>query len=281
MRWIQRAASETQVTHGARLWLYALASIVALFLVLPTAIVVVMSFSGSQFLEFPPSTWSLRWYSEYFGASKWMLATKTSLIVAALTTLVATSLGTMAAYSISGSQQNIGRVVFTLLLVPIIVPVVLIAVGTFYFFGRLGLNNSIVGLVLAHSALALPIVVIVVTARLRTYDFAQENVARSLGASRAVAFFLITLPQIRASVLTAAILSFLTSFDEVVVSLFVSGGGNATLTKQMFASLRDFIDPTLAAISTLIILVSFFLLFVLRSISGGRPMRGSYFNWFR
>jgi len=137
-----------------------------------------------------------------------------------------------------------------------IVPVILIAIGTFYVFGRVGLNNSITGLVLAHTVLAAPLIMIIITSALRNYDLNQERVARSLGATRMKAFFAITLPQIKFSILSAALLAFLTSFDEVIISIFVSGGKNATLTKHMFSALRDFIDPTIAAISTIMIVIS-------------------------
>jgi len=137
-----------------------------------------------------------------------------------------------------------------------IVPVILIAIGTFYVYGRIGLNNSIAGLALAHTVLAIPLVMIVITAALRSYDLNQELVARNLGATRLKAFFAITLPQIKFSVATATLLSFLTSFDEVIIAIFVSGGANATLTKHMFGALRDYIDPTIAAISTIMILIS-------------------------
>ena len=111
-------------------------------------------------------------------------------------------------------------------------------------------------MVLAHTALAAPLVMIIITAAFRTYDMNQERVARSLGASRLKAFMVITLPQIRFSVITSALLAFLTSFDEVIISIFISGGVNATLTKHMFSALRDFIDPTIAAISTIMVLIS-------------------------
>jgi putative spermidine/putrescine transport system permease protein len=120
--------------------------------------------------------------------------------------------------------------------------------------------NTIVGLVMAHSMLAIPLVVIVVTAGLKSYDMDQELVARSLGASRARAFVTITLPQIRFSVITGALLAFLTSLDEVIIALFVSGGQNATITRRMFNALRDQIDPTIASISTCLIVVSVLLL---------------------
>ena len=260
MGWLQRSASDTQVTHRDRLWLYVVAAIIMLLLVIPTFIVIPMSFSDSQYLEFPPSNWSLRWYDEYFGSSKWMRATVTSFQIGVLTMLVATPLGTAAAYALFVSGHRAARAVFMFLITPMIVPVILIAIGAFYAFGRVGLNNTITGLVLAHTVLAAPLVMIVITASLRTYDLNQELVARSLGASRLKAFFAITLPQIKFSVVTAALLSFLTSFDEVIIAIFVSGGVNATLTKHMFAALRDYIDPTIAAISTIMVLVSSVLL---------------------
>ncbi len=256
MRWWRKPASDTQVTHGDRLWLYVLAAIIMLLLVIPTLIVIPMSFSDSQYLEFPPSNWSTRWYAVYIESSKWMRATVTSLQVGVLTMLLATPIGTMAAYALFVSGHRAARAVFVFLITPMIVPVILIAIGTFYAFGRVGLNNTITGLVLAHTVLAAPLVMIVITAALRTYDLDQERVARSLGATRTKAFFVITLPQIKFSIVTAALLSFLTSFDEVIIAIFVSGGSNATLTKHMFSALRDFIDPTIAAISTIMILVS-------------------------
>ena len=256
MKWMKLPASDTQITHGDRLWLYIVAAIIMLLLVIPTFIVIPMSFSDSQYLEFPPENWSTRWYEVYFESSKWMRATVTSFQVGVLTMLLATPIGTMAAYALFVSGHRAARAVFAFLITPMIVPVILIAIGAFYAFGRIGMNNSITGIVLAHTVLASPLVMIVITAALRNYDLNQERVARSLGATRLKAFFVITLPQIKFSVVTAALLSFLTSFDEVIIAIFVSGGLNATLTKHMFAALRDFIDPTIAAISTIMILVS-------------------------
>ena len=256
MRWWQKPASDTQITHGNRLWLYILATIIMMLLVIPTFIVIPMSFSDSQYLEFPPSNWSIRWYDVYLESPKWMQATVTSIQVGILTMLLATPLGTMAAYALYVSGHRAARAIFVCLITPMIVPVILIAIGTFYAYGRFGLNNTITGLVMAHTVLAAPLVMIVITSALRNYDLNQERVARSLGATRIKAFFVITLPQIRFSVVTAALLSFLTSFDEVIIAIFVSGGSNATLTKHMFSALRDFIDPTIAAISTIMILVS-------------------------
>ncbi|MBN8892830.1 MAG: ABC transporter permease [Rhodospirillales bacterium 70-18] len=267
MSWLGGPASETQITHRARLWLYVLAALVMAFLVLPTLIVIPMSFSASQYLEFPPRHWSLRWYANYFGSAVWMQATATSLKAGALTMLVATPLGTMAAYGLFVSRLRWARLVPALLLAPIVVPVILVGIGIFYAYVKLKLVNTLLGLVLAHSMLAVPLVLVVVSAALKSYDMSQERAARSLGASRPLAFLLVTLPQIRFAVISSAVLAFLTSFDEVVVAMFVSGGDNSTLTRAMFDALRDQIDPTIAAISTVMILISS-LLVVLSQVFG-------------
>ncbi len=262
MSWLRRPATETQIAHGARLWLYAIAALVMVFLVVPTLLVIPMSFSASQYLEFPPRQWSLRWYLSYFNSPAWMQATATSLKAGLLTVLVATPMGTMAAYGLVVSRMRHAGALTLLLLTPMVVPVILIGIGVFYAYVKLRLNNTLIGLVLAHSMLAIPVVMLVVSSALKTYDLNQELVARSLGASRFKAFMLVTLPQIRFSVFSGAVLAFLTSFDEIIVSLFVSGGDNSTLTRNMFNSLRDQVDPTIAAISTLIIVVTTVLLVV-------------------
>lgn len=174
--------------------------------------------------------------------------------------LVATPMGTLAAYGLHVSRFRFSAVIFVVLLLPLMVPIIMIAVGVFFLYAKLGMINTIVGLVMAHSMLAIPLVVIVVTAGLKSYDMDQELVARSLGASRARAFVTVTLPQIRFSVITGALLAFLTSLDEVIIALFVSGGQNATITRRMFNALRDQIDPTIASISTCLIVVSVLLL---------------------
>ena len=269
-RWLDRPASPTQVTHRQRLWLYALAALVMAFLVLPTLIVVPMSFSGSQYLEFPPREWSLRWYRNYLASAAWLQATRTSFAAAALTTLVATPLGALAAYGLFVSRLRAAQLVHTLMLTPIIVPVILVAIGVFYAYVRLKLVNSLLGIVLAHAMLALPLVIMVITAALKSFDMNQELVARSLGASRARAALDVTLPQIRFGMVSAALLSFLTSFDEVIVALFIAGGSNSTLTRQMFLALRDQIDPTIAAISTMMIVVTTGLMFLSQAYGRAR-----------
>lgn len=256
LNWLNRPATETQISHGQRLWLYVLSVIIMILLVTPTFIVIPMSFSNSQYLEFPPETWSTRWYKSYFESEEWMRATFTSIKVAILTMLVATPVGVLAAYGLHASQVSYVRAVFVLMLTPMMVPVVLVAIGAFYAYVQLKILYTVTGLVLAHTVLALPLVVIVTGSALKGYDMSQEDAARGLGAPRWKAFLTVTLPQIRFAVVTSALLSFLTSFDEVVVAMFISGGDNPTLTRNMFNALRDQIDPTIASISTIMILVT-------------------------
>ncbi|MBN3778994.1 ABC transporter permease [Burkholderia sp. Ac-20345] len=266
-------ATDTQITHGQRIWLYVFCAVVMLFLIVPCAIVVPMSFSDASYLEFPPRVWGLRWYHAYFSSDEWRAATGVSLRVALSSTLAAVIAGTAAAYALRAIESRWTRVLRTILMLPMMVPLILVAIGTFFIYVRADLNNTILGLVIAHTMLALPFVVISVNGGLETYDENQELVARSLGASRLTAFYTVTLPQIRLSIFSAAFFAFMTSFDEVVVALFVSGGDNATLTRLMFEDIRDQLDPTITAISTLLISVSVISLLVLQWISGSRRKR--------
>ena len=253
-------ATETQITHAGRLWLYVLCALIVLFLVLPSLLVIPLSFSDSRYLAFPPPGWSTRWYEAYFGAIEWREATAVSFAAATLTMVISTALGTLAAYGIHASRSRFAQLVYVTFMLPLIIPGILIAIGIFLLYAHLGLNNTLTGIVLAHSVMAIPLVVITVASSLKSYDMNQEMVARSLGASRPWAFLTVTLPQIKISVISAALLAFITSLDEVVISLFIAGGDRATLTRRMFNALRDEIDPTIAAISTLLIVMSVVLL---------------------
>ena len=195
------------------------------------------------------------------------MATATSLKVAVLTMLLATPLGTAAAYGLHVSRFRFSTAIYAVLAMPLMVPIIMTAIGIFFLYVKLGMLNTITGLTLAHSMLAIPLVLIVVAAGLKTYDMNQEMVARSLGATRFWAFLSVTLPQIRFSMITGALLAFLTSLDEVIVALFISGGDNATITRRMFNALRDQIDPTIASISTCLIAISVVLL-VLAQVFG-------------
>jgi putative spermidine/putrescine transport system permease protein len=234
-------------------------TLVLLYLILPVLIIAPMSFSSARFLTFPPPSLSLRWYREYVGNPAWMQATRVTLTVAGFTVLIATPLGVAAAYAISNSSLRIMRLVHLTLMLPLVVPIIIIAVGIFFVYARVGLIATMPGLVLANVMLGLPYVITSVVAGLRSFDATQEMVARSLGMNRFRSFLVVTLPQIKASVVTGAIFAFISALDETVVALFISGGQYQPLTKRMFTSLRDEIDPTIAAISTLMTAVSFIL----------------------
>lgn len=245
--------TRTQITHGQRLWLYVLVALVLIFLVVPCLLVVPMSFSAGEYLEFPPRELSLRWYEAFLGSPEWLGALWTSVKVAVPTMLIATTLGTAAAWGLHKRTEIFAAGVRAVYVLPMLAPLILVAVGVFFLYARLGLNGTILGLVLAHTMLALPFVLIAVGNGLSSFDMAMHRASRSLGASELTAFLTVTLPQIRISVLSGAVFAFVTSFDEVVVALFVSSGENETLTRRMFANIRDQVDPTVAAISSLLV----------------------------
>jgi len=260
-------ANSAQVTHGQRLWLYGINVLVLAFLIVPCLLIIPMSLSASRYLDFPPDQWSLRWYAELFRSPEWRQAGAISLTVAAITTAIATPIGTAAAYGLHHVEGRIGRFARVVFLLPMVAPSILVAIGLFFVYARVGLNNSILGLVLADTMLAIPYVIVTVSAGLASADLDQEQAARSLGAHRLKAFRDTTFPQIRFSVLTGALFAFVTAFDEVVIALFISGGSTSTLTKRMFNSIRDEVDPRVAALSSIVVLLSFGLLLAGRALS--------------
>jgi putative spermidine/putrescine transport system permease protein len=229
---------------------------VLIYLVLPIFIVVPMSFSASRFLSFPPSSWSLRWYLEYFKSVEWILATVVSFEIALTTCALATPIGVAAAYYLHTQSDSLSRAAYAVLMMPLMVPHIIVAIGIFFIYARIGANNTVVGIALAHTMLAIPFVVITTLSGLQGFDMAQERAAQSLGVNRLQAFVKVTLPQIRGSIIAGALFAFISSLDEVVISLFLSGGSSSTLPKRMFVALRDEVDPTIAAISSLLIISS-------------------------
>ncbi|MBN9072466.1 MAG: ABC transporter permease [Rhizobiales bacterium] len=246
-----------------RFWLYCVAAAVIFFLILPIAVVVPVSFSDSKYLQFPPEAYSTRWYESYWNSSDWLRATRVSLTVAFCTVLLTVPLGTAAAYAMTSVSPRAARFLQIVLLLPMIVPGMLVAIGIFYIYIRFKLVNSLIGIVVAHTVLALPFAVMTVQAALQSFDFRQEQAAMSLGATRFGAFFRVTLPQIKAAVISSGLFVFIISLDEVVISLFIAGGENTVLTRRMFVALRDAVDPTVAAISTLLIGTTLLLLVAL------------------
>ncbi|QWK81732.1 ABC transporter permease [Ochrobactrum sp. BTU1] len=255
-----------------RIILISVVLMVLVWLVLPILIIVPMSFSGTRFLAFPPPSWSFRWYESYLTSTAWMQATKVSLIVALGSALLSTIIGTAAAYALNLTSSKLVRSVQVVLLLPLVVPIVITAVGVFFVYAKIGMLATLSGLILANLMLGLPYVVTSVLVGLRKFDPTQEMVARSLGMNRFRAFFAVTLPQIKASVITGMLFAFISALDETVVSLFISGGQYQTLTKRMFTALRDEIDPTIASISSLLTAVSFIVV-MLAALSAGRQRR--------
>ncbi|MBB3810549.1 ABC transporter permease [Pseudochelatococcus contaminans] len=243
--------------------LYGFVALVLVWLMIPVVIIVPMSFSDSRFLAFPPPAWSLRWYEAYLGNAAWMQATRVSLIVAVASAVIATVLGTAAAYALNMTSSRLVRNLQVILFLPLVVPIVITAVSIFFVYANVGLLATMTGLILANVMLGLPYVVTAVLVGLRKFDPAQEMVSRSLGMNRFRTFFIVTLPQIRPSVISGTLFAFISALDETVVALFISGGEYQTLTKRMFTALRDEIDPTIAAISSLLTATSFILVMLL------------------
>ena len=191
-----------------------------------------------------------------FHCDQWYSSLLTSLQIASVTALIGTPLGVAAAYGLHVSKHPLVSKLRAFLFLPLLVPHIVLAIGIFFLYVRLHVLGSFFSIVVAYTMLVIPFVVITTSAGLRSFDMSQEMVARSFGCSRLVAFLKITLPQIRGSILSGVLFSFVTALDEVVIALFIATGHNETVTKVMFASLRDEIDPTIAAVSSLLILGS-------------------------
>jgi putative spermidine/putrescine transport system permease protein len=244
------------VKPSRRIWLYVLVGLILIFLVMPVFIVIPMSFSNSRYLDFPPPSWSLRWYERLFTAIEWYSALLVSLKLAAASAIIATPIGVAAAYGLHVSDAKIVRAIRGVLFLPLMVPHIVLAIGILYVYARIDVLGSFTGLLVAHVMLVTPFVIITTSAGLRSFDMNQELAARTFGCTRLQAFTKITLPQIKGSVLSGIFFAFVTSLDEVVIAIFVATGANQTITKIMFASLRDESDPTVAAVSTVLIVGS-------------------------
>jgi putative spermidine/putrescine transport system permease protein len=236
------------------LWVITIFTLI--FLIAPSLIVIPMSFSAGETLSFPPLGYSLRWYENFFTQPEWQSAARNSVIVAVLTTIVATILGTGVSIALMRGSVPARNLATSLFLTPMIVPAIVTAVAVYGLYVRFRLVGTIQGLVLAHTVLALPFVMINVSAVLQGMDIRLEHAARSLGATPVRTFFLVTLPLIRPGILAGALFAFITSFDELVVALFISGDRAATLPVQIWSGLRFEINPTVAAVSTLLIVLS-------------------------
>jgi putative spermidine/putrescine transport system permease protein len=239
----------------ARIALAVTGGAVLLFLCLPIAIVVPMSFSSASSLEFPPPGLSLRWYEAFFGDERWLEAATTSISVAALASTSALVLGTVAAYGLVRGRFR-GRALLELnFMAPIILPQIITGVALYIFFARIGLLGSFAGLVIGHTVLAVPYTLLVMTVAIRSFDKRIEQAAVSLGAPWFTMAWRILLPNLLPSAFAAWIFAFVISFDEVIVTLFISGA-HETIPKRMFTELILQVNPTITAIATLLIVLS-------------------------
>jgi putative spermidine/putrescine transport system permease protein len=240
------------------------------YLLLPILVIIPLSFSSSSFLAYPVPGWSLQWYENLFSSPDWVRAAKNSFIVAPAATLVATVLGTLTAVGLARANFPGKNLLMAVLIAPMVVPVVVVAVACYLFFAKLGLADSYTGLILVHAALGAPFVVTTVLATLQGFNHNLVRASLSLGAGPLRTFFRVTLPTIAPGVISGALFAFATSFDEVVVTLFIAGPEQATLPRQMFTGIRENINPTIAAAATLLILFTTALMGVLEWLRGRR-----------
>ena len=247
-------------------WLPVVAVAVLLFLVLPVLIVAPMSFSDAKSLEFPPPGLSLRWYQSLFGTPVWIEAGTNSLLLATLSSTLALICGTLGAYVLVRGEFRGKRIIEANFMAPMILPSIITAVSLYIFFARTGLLGSFAGLVLGHTILALPYVVLIMQAAIRGFDIRIEQVATTLGASQWQVLTRVVLPNLAPSAAAAWIFSFVLSFDEVVVTLFVAGT-HMTIPKRMFNELVIQINPTITAVATLLIAFNLLALGVLFLVS--------------
>lgn len=244
------------IGRNARILLWTFGILMVVFLIVPTLVIIPMSFSSGRTLQFPPPGFSTRWYENLFTSPMWTRATISSLQVAALTTVSATILGTLAALGLERSTFRGQGLVQSLILSPMIIPLVVIAIGMFSVFVSWRIAGSVTALVIAHTVLALPFVVINVSASLRTVDRNLELAAASLGANPLVTFWRVTLPLILPGVLAGALFAFITSWDEIIIAIFLTSPILRTLPVVMWSQVRTEVDPTIAAAATILTVVT-------------------------
>jgi putative spermidine/putrescine transport system permease protein len=249
------AIAEGSMSPG-RLLLAAVSSVVLAFLLAPVVIIIVISFSSSELLTFPPPGYSLRWYTRLFSDPGWRHSLWISLKVGLLTMVLSGLIGFPAALALVRGRFRGKDLVYTFLLSPMIVPTIITAIALYFFFARMDATGSVVAMALGHTVLALPIVVVIMAATLQGFDQRLEQAAFNLGAGRLYTMRRITVPLIAAGLFSAMLFAFLTSFDDLLVPLFLSGMLNETLSVKMWNGLRYSADPLIAAVSSFLIWVT-------------------------
>ena len=253
-----------------RIWYYTyrvICGLIFFFLIAPIVVIIPLSFNAVPFFTFTPEMlsldpagYSLKWYNEFFTDLNWQGAVKNSIIIAFFSTILATFFGTVAALGLSRAVMPYKTVVMAILISPMIVPLIISAAGMYFFYTKVGLQGTFLGTILAHSALGTPFVVITVTATLVGFDHSLTRAAANLGADPVTTFFKIIVPLILPGVISGALFAFITSFDEVVVILFVGSFEQRTIPWQMFSGIREQISPTILAVATILVCFSIMLL---------------------
>jgi ABC-type spermidine/putrescine transport system permease subunit II len=239
--------------------LYAV--MVATYLIAPIVILAIISFGSARYIEFPPSGWSLRWYANYFTSEAWRDATLLSFRIAATTSILALILGTTLALAIVRGPRRLAGALQLLVVLPMIVPPIVTAIGLFWLSAKLGILGTAWAIIIGHTSLALPYVVLSVVTSLRGVSPSIERAAASLGGNAWYVFRRVTLPLIAPGVLSGAILAFATSFEEGVIAIILSSPSTLTLPKRLWDSIEMELDPTISAVASLLILLSALLLF--------------------
>lgn len=244
--------------------------LVLLFLILPIIVIIPLSFNAQPFFSFTagmlnldPNAYSTRWYQDFFNNEVWQLAIKNSLYFATTSAIFATILGTLAALSLHFGNLKFKSLINAIIIAPMIVPLVIVAAGMYLFYSKIHIINSDMAIIIAHTVLGVPFVVITVNASLGHFDKNLLKAAYSLGATPIEGFFQITLPIIKPGVISGALFAFVTSFDEIIIVLFMANASQKTIPKQMFSGLREQISPTILAVATILLLVSIILLFTI------------------
>lgn len=244
------------LSFSTRLLLGLFCLLVAILLIAPALVVVPMSFNGNKSLAFPPTGFSWQWYQNFFTSPEWSASFWNSLGIASVVAVLATVLGTLAAFGVTRAGQRTAGLLRAILITPMVVPGVVLAIGIYAVYLDTRLVGTMTGFVLAHTMLAIPFVLIAVSASLDVFDRRLETAAASLGANRLTAFRTVTLPLIAPGLMSGALFAFITSFDEVIVALFITSPYLKTLPVQIYASITRDADPTVAAVGTLLFLAT-------------------------
>ncbi|MCE2520307.1 MAG: ABC transporter permease [Alphaproteobacteria bacterium] len=233
------------------------------FLIIPIIVIMPLSFNSEPYFTYPMPGFSLRWYGDFFSSPQWLLGLQNSIIVGIFATLVATVLGTLAALGLNRAEYAGKSTILAVLISPIIVPIVITAAGMFYFYAKVGLTGTLAGLVFAHATIGVPFVVITVSATLAGFDYNLIRAGASLGGDPLRVFFKITLPLILPGVVAGALFAFITSWDELVIAIFLASTEEHTLPRRMWSGIRELLSPTIMAVATMLILTSIGLMIVM------------------